>query len=113
MIADAVSRARQRDLIIVTTSSACNDPGQRDLVAALGATGRPMLVVALRDAYDIACLPGIDSYLATYSSASVSIESALRVITGENPARGKLPVDITDPADPGTVIYPYGTGLGG
>jgi len=109
----AVEQARQRDLIIVTTSSAWNDPGQRDLVAALRATGRPMLVVALRDAYDIAFLPGIDSYLATYSCASVAIESALRVITGENPARGKLPVDIADPEDPGRVIYPCGTGLAG
>ena len=68
MIDDAVAQARQRDLIIVTTSSAWNDPGQRDLVAALRATGKPVLVVALRDAYDIAYLPGIDSYLATYSS---------------------------------------------
>jgi beta-N-acetylhexosaminidase len=109
MIDDAVAQARQRDLIIVTTSSAWKDPGQRDLVAALRATGKPVLVVALRDPYDIAYLPGIDSYLAAYSSAPVAIESALRVITGGIRAHGKLPVDITDPENPHEVIHPYGT----
>ncbi len=111
IIAGAVAQARQRDLIIVTTSSAWKDIGQRDLVAALRATGKPVLVIALRDAYDIASLEGVDSYLATYSSTSVAVESALRVITGEKRARGRLPVDITDPEDPDTIVYPYGTGL--
>ena len=107
----AVAAARQHDLIVVATSSAWKDPGQRELVSALRATGKSVLVVALRDAYDIASLKGIDSYIATYSSTTVAVESAVRVITGENRARGKLPVDITDPADPTSVVYPFGTGL--
>ena len=97
--------------IVITTSAAWNDAGQRDLVAALVATGKPVLVVALRDAYDIAHLDGVQSYVATYSSTTVAVESALRVITGENKARGRLPVDITDPDHPDTVLYPFGTGL--
>jgi beta-N-acetylhexosaminidase len=111
MIDQAVAQARRHDLIIVTTYSAWKDKGQRDLVAALRSTGQPVLVIALRDAYDIASLEGIDSYLATYSSTSVAVESALRVITGENRARGRLPVDITDPEDPATIVYPFDTGL--
>ena len=97
--------------IVITTSAAWNDAGQRDLVAALVATGKPVLVVALRDAYDIGHLDGVQSYVATYSSTTVAVESALRVITGENRARGRLPVDITDPHHLDTVIYPIGTGL--
>jgi beta-N-acetylhexosaminidase len=109
-ITQTVAASAGASQIVITTSAAWNDAGQRDLVAALVATGKPVLVVALRDAYDIAHLDGVQSYVATYSSTTVAVESALRVITGENKARGRLPVDITDPDHPNTVIYPLGTG---
>ena len=110
-IASAVARAESSDQIVVTTSAAWNSTAQQQLVAALRATGKPVLVVALRDAYDIGHLDGVQSYLVTYSSTTVAVESALRVITGENKARGRLPVDIPDPDQPGTVLFPFGTGL--
>ena len=110
-IASAVAKADGSDQIVVTTSAAWNSTAQQQLVAALRATGKPVLVIALRDAYDIGHLDGIESYLVTYSSTTVAVESALRVITGENKARGKLPVDIPDPDQPGTVLFPFGTGL--
>jgi beta-N-acetylhexosaminidase len=111
VVADAVAKSAGAEQIVITTSAAWRDSGQQRLVAALQATGKPVLVIALRDAYDIAHLDGIDSYVATYSATGVAVESALRVITGENRARGKLPVDITEPDSPGTVLYPFGTGL--
>lgn len=110
-VADAVAQATAHDLVIVTTYSAWKYPQQQDLVTALRATGKPVLVVALRDPYDIAVLDGIESYLATYSPNAVAIESALRVIRGQNPARGLLPVDVVDPAAPDTIVHPFGTGL--
>lgn len=110
-IAAAAARAKNAEQIVVTTSAAWNSSAQQQLVAALRATGKPVLVVALRDAYDIGHLDGVQSYLVTYSSTTVAVESALRVITGENKARGKLPVDIPDPDRPGTVLFPFGTGL--
>jgi beta-N-acetylhexosaminidase len=110
-VATAVGKAQESDQIVVTTSAAWNSPAQQQLVAALVATGKPVLVIALRDAYDIGHLDGITSYLVTYSSTTVAVESALRVVTGENRARGKLPVDIPDPDRPGTALYPFGTGL--
>jgi beta-N-acetylhexosaminidase len=110
-IASAAAKAQGSDQIVITTSAAWNSTAQQQLVAAVRATGKPVLVVALRDAYDIGHLDGVESYLVTYSSTTVAVESALRVITGENRARGRLPVDIPDPARPGTVLYPFGTGL--
>ena len=89
-IAQAVQASANAEQIVITTSAAWNDAGQRDLVTALLATGKPVLVVALRDAYDIAHLDGVQSYVATYSSTTVAVESALRVITGEKKARGNL-----------------------
>ena len=70
-------RPKASDQIVVTTSAAWNSTAQQQLVAALRATGKPVLVVALRDAYDIGHLDGIQSYLATYSSTPVAVESAL------------------------------------
>ena len=75
--------------------------GQQRLVKALVATGTPVVVVAVRDPYDIAYLPGVRTYLATYSYSPVAIEAAARVITGEvapdghaagRRARGRRPV---------------------
>ena len=75
-------------------------PRQQKLVSALRATGKPVLVVALRDPYDIAYLGDIESYLVTYSYSPVAVESALRVITGENNARGQAARRHPDRATP-------------
>jgi beta-N-acetylhexosaminidase len=116
-IADAVAKAAGQDAVVVTTMKAWDtsvtDPtgGQKRLVAALLATGTPVVVVAVRDPYDIAYLPGVSTYLATYSYSPVAIESAVRVIVGEVAPAGKLPVDIPVAGDPATVLYPFGFGL--
>jgi len=116
-IADAVTKAAGQNAIVVTTMKAWDttvtDPtgGQKKLVAALEATGIPVVVVAVRDPYDIAYLPGVKTYLATYSYSPVAIESAVRVIVGEVAPTGKLPVDVPVAGDPATVLYPFGFGL--
>ncbi|MFE1025778.1 hypothetical protein ACFW5I_14615 [Streptomyces sp. NPDC058818] len=67
-------------------------------------------MIAVRDPYDMARLPGTRTYLATYSYAPVSLESAVRVLHGEIQRRGRLPV--TAPRADGTgARYPYGHGL--
>jgi len=85
--------------------------GQKKLVAALLATGKPVVVVAVRDPYDIAYLPNVKTYLATYSYSPVAIESAARVIVGEVVPTGKLPVDIPVSGDPTTALFPFGFGM--
>ncbi|MET8153665.1 glycoside hydrolase family 3 protein [Actinoplanes sp. NPDC049668] len=109
-IAEAVAAARTHDLTVVLTSRAWDttvaDPGgrQQALVRALVAAGKPVVVVAVRDPYDIAALPEVTTYLATYSFTGVAMESLAKVLLGAAPPRGKLPVEI-----PGS--YPYGHGL--
>jgi beta-N-acetylhexosaminidase len=109
-IAEAVTAAGTHDLTVVLTSRAwdttVSDPQARQqaLVRALVATGRPVVVVAVRDPYDIAHLPGVSTYLATYSFTPVAMESLARVLLGVTAPRGKLPVEI-----PG--LYPFGHGL--
>ena len=116
-IAEAVAGAAGQDAVVVTTMKAWDtsvtDPagGQQRLVKALVATGTPVVVVAVRDPYDIAYLPGVRTYLATYSYSPVAIEAAARVITGEVAPTGTLPVDVPVAGAPSQVLFPFGSGL--
>ena len=116
-VASAVAAASTQDAVVVTTMKAWDtsvtDPrgGQQKLVKQLLATGRPVIVVATRDPYDIAYLTQAPTYLATYSYSPVAIEAVARVIGGKVAPTGKLPVDIPVAGDPTTVLYPFGHGL--
>jgi beta-N-acetylhexosaminidase len=112
-IAEARRAAAERnDLVIVVTNRAWSSPAQQRLVAELVATGKPVIVTAVRDPYDIAHLSGVDTYVATYSYAGVSLRALAKVLFGEVNPRGRLPVDIPSAGDPGTTLYPFGHGLG-
>ncbi|QIM23244.1 glycoside hydrolase family 3 protein [Phycicoccus sp. HDW14] len=116
-VAAAVAAAAGRDAVVVTTMKAWDTTvtdkkaGQQKLVAALRATGVPVVVVATRDPYDIAYLGDTETYLATYSYSPVALQAAARVIAGAVQPTGKLPVDIPAAGDPATVLYPFGFGL--
>ncbi len=107
-IEQAVAAARDSDLVVVSTMNA--SAAQQALVAALLATGRPVVVAGVRNPYDIAALPGAPTYLATYGYTAAQLESLTRVLFGEvNPA-GRLPVAIPR-ADGSGILYPFGHGL--
>ncbi|WP_353952383.1 glycoside hydrolase family 3 protein [Knoellia sp. S7-12] len=116
-IASSVAAAAGKDYVVVNTMKAWDTAvtdkkaGQQRLVKALQDTGVPVIVVATRDPYDIAYLPGTRTYLATYSYNAVSMESAAKIITGAVAPTGKLPVDIPTKGDPNVVLYPFGHGL--
>ncbi|WP_242909819.1 glycoside hydrolase family 3 protein [Actinomadura terrae] len=118
-IAQTLAAARDQDLLVAVTNRAWdvkdesphNGPGQRDLVKALAATGKPLIVVAARDPYDIAWFPEAPTYLATYSATAEALRSTAKVLYGETAPRGRLPVTITAADDPGTVLYRFGHGL--
>jgi beta-N-acetylhexosaminidase len=116
-IADAVAKARANDVTVVLTQKAWDTKvtdklgKQQKLVKALLATGRTVIVVAVRDPYDIAYFDEAPTYLATYSYAGVSMESLTKVLYGEIAPTGKLPVDIPVAGQPTTALYPFGHGL--
>ena len=118
VVASAVTAAQDQQVVVVTTYKAWDTAvtdkraGQQRLVAALRATGKPVVVVAVGDAYDIASLGDAPTYLTTYSSSPVALVAAARVITGAVAPTGKLPVDIPVAGDPSRVLYPFGHGLG-
>ncbi|HWS37769.1 MAG TPA: glycoside hydrolase family 3 N-terminal domain-containing protein [Actinoplanes sp.] len=96
----AAAAARRHDLTVVLSYNG----QQQALVAALLKTGKPIVVVAVRNPYDLTGLPGVTTYLTTYGYTDVSMRSLATVLTGTTPPRGRLPVAI-----PG--LHPYGHGL--
>ncbi len=110
-IAAAVTRAKASDQVVVATNKAWTSAGQQKLVKQLIATGKPVVVVAVRDPYDIAYFTDAPTYLATYSTTAISVESLARVLFGEVQPAGLLPVAIPTAGDPGTDLYPFGHGL--
>jgi beta-glucosidase-like glycosyl hydrolase len=98
------------DVIVVATSNAVSDPAQQRQVAALAASGKPVVVVATGLPYDLGLFPGAAAALATYSGSGASVAAAAAVLAGQYRPTGRLPVSI--PAASGGTAFPYGTGLG-
>jgi len=103
LIAQAVAAAREADVTVVTTFNAWSDPTQTALVAALLATGKPIVVAAVGTPYDLASFPSAKTFVAAYGYQPPSLAALAAVLRGEAPAPGRLPVTIED-------LYPYGSG---
>lgn len=99
--------ATSADVVVVTTLNARGGTATRVRVAR----GRPVVVAALGEPYDLGRLPATGrtpgrAELATYSSSAVSVEALGRVLTGAVKPTGRLPVTI-----PGGARFGHGLGL--
>jgi beta-N-acetylhexosaminidase len=110
-IAKAVAAAGDADAVVVGTYNVTATSSQKTLVERLVATGVPVIAVAIRNPYDVAQLPGVGAYLASYSWTDVELRAAARVIAGMVGPRGRLPVPVQRADDPAQVLYPIGYGL--
>jgi beta-N-acetylhexosaminidase len=117
----ALAEAAANDLVVVATVNAASvdlntglpttsAAAQQALVKALLATGKPVVVSAMRNPYDISYLTEAPTDLATYGYTAASMESLTRVLFGEINPRGKLPVTIPR-KDGSGALYPFGHGL--
>ena len=116
-IADALAAAGDADLTVVLTNKAWDtevtdkQAKQQKLVNALLDTGRPVIVIPVRDPYDVAYFPAAPTTLVTYGTAAVSMEALAKVLYGEIAPAGKLPVAIPAQPDPAQTLHPFGHGL--
>ncbi|MDQ1038497.1 beta-N-acetylhexosaminidase [Streptomyces sp. V3I8] len=110
-VAKAVAAAQDVDAVLVGTYNVTAASSQRTLVEQLLATGRPVVALAIRNPYDVAHLPGVKAYLASYSWTDVELRAAVRVLAGRAGPRGRLPVPVQRADDPARVLYPVGHGL--
>jgi beta-N-acetylhexosaminidase len=111
VIAQAVAAARAADVTVVTSYNVWGDVTQQNLVAALLATGKPIVVAAVGGPYDIAYFPAASTYLAAYGYQSPSVNALADVLTDRAVAAGRLPVTIRTP-DGQQVLFRYGSGRG-
>ncbi|MFJ2570040.1 glycoside hydrolase family 3 protein [Streptomyces halstedii] len=112
-IDQAVTAATGKDAVVVGTYGVTATSSQRTLVAALAATGVPVICLAIRNPYDIAHLTGTGyaASLATYSWTDVELRAAVRVIAGRARPKGRLPVPVRRADAPEQTLYPVGFGL--
>jgi beta-N-acetylhexosaminidase len=89
-----------------TPGAGPGDPAGRLLLGILNAAGARTVVVAVGSPYVALGYPTIGTYLCTLSSVPVSERSAVRVLFGEIPARGRLPVTLPGLAARGDGISP-------
>ncbi|WP_425434636.1 glycoside hydrolase family 3 protein [Lentzea xinjiangensis] len=101
----ALAAAAKADKIVVLTNNLSTRPAQLDLLDKLVATGKPVIAVATGNPYDVAH-GNAKTWLATYSTTTVSIEALARILLGEATPQGKLPVEV-----PGPTPYPLGHGV--
>jgi beta-N-acetylhexosaminidase len=117
----AVAAAQSADLVVVSTNNAyavdantgqltAAAAAQTRLVRALLATGKPVVVAAMRNPYDVASFPEAPTVLDTYGYTPDQVESLVRVLFGEVNPSGLLPVSIPRLGGSGE-LFPLGHGL--
>lgn len=99
-----VARAHPERPLIITLAGAQADSAQAQLVNRLLAEGVPLIVVAVRDPYDLLSVPTAPTMLATYASPPPTLRALAVVLQGGATPRGRLPVEL-----PG--LFAVGAGL--
>lgn len=92
---------REHDKIVIFVEDALLNPRQIDLIQA--APPEKTIVVAMSLPYDLEAVPEISTPMAIYNSLTVSHIAACRVLFGDHPIQGRLPVAVGD--------YPTGSGI--
>lgn len=103
-IENAVEKAEKADTVIITSYTANTNKAQQQMVKQIQETGKPVIVAALRNPYDLMVFPEVDAYINTYSYLDVSVEALAKVMVGDVNPFGELPVTL-----PG--LYEMGHGL--
>jgi beta-N-acetylhexosaminidase len=86
--------AKNFKAIIVGTLTVKRDDQQVRLVEALYKENKQIAVIATRSPYDIAYLPGIPAYIATYEFTTPALQLAVEALLGTEKVKGKLPVTL-------------------
>jgi beta-N-acetylhexosaminidase len=97
-------RLRPFDLVVVGTLAAHMQPAQAALAAAVLATGKPTVTVALRTPWDLLAYPSARTHICSYGNLPPSMEALAAAMFGEAPFEGRLPVAIAG-------HHPHGHGL--
>lgn len=92
-ILQVLAEAQKYEKLVFSTCNGHLFHGQIALAEALAAMGKPMMVVALRNPYDIPLLPACTCKIAAYDYTTASFQSLEAVFRGES-MTGILPVKL-------------------
>jgi beta-N-acetylhexosaminidase len=84
----------ESDFFIIATVNAHPDEQQAELVRCLISSGRRVIVIAVRNPYDLQAFPQLRTYIVTYEYTRPALVAAVRVLFGEQHAQGHLPVSM-------------------
>ncbi|MFI5347810.1 MAG: glycoside hydrolase family 3 N-terminal domain-containing protein [Elusimicrobiota bacterium] len=104
-VAAALKAAGKADVVLIGTSE-WGPPSrlQTDTTRKLLALGKPVVLASLMNPYDLRYWPEAKTALATYGITPAAMDALARLLFGEVPPRGRLPVTV-----PG--LYPRGAGM--
>jgi beta-N-acetylhexosaminidase len=89
-----LAAAAGSEQLVVGTYNARFNPAQTELVRALQALRKPLVVVALRVPYDLLEMPFVSTFVAAYESRPLALQSAAKALLGLIPMKGRLPVTL-------------------
>ena len=89
-----LEKLKAYDVVVVATMDAFRLPEQAEFVRSVLALGKKVVVAALRLPYDLMAFPEAQTYLCTYGIQEPSMFALAKILFGEIPAQGKLPVSI-------------------
>ncbi|HEX9133943.1 MAG TPA: beta-N-acetylhexosaminidase [Ktedonobacteraceae bacterium] len=84
----------ESDIFIVATVNAHLDEQQAELVRRLVSSERRIIVMAVRNPYDLQAFPQLRTFLVTYEYTRPALVAAVRVLFGEQQVLGHLPVSM-------------------
>jgi beta-N-acetylhexosaminidase len=79
-------------IVGTVTSSPCSQ--QQSLIQRLYEQNKPLIVVSMRSPYDLAYLPNVPVYMATYEASVPALQMAAKAIYGLEHVSGKLPITL-------------------
>ncbi|MCR8645527.1 beta-N-acetylhexosaminidase [Paenibacillus sp. N1-5-1-14] len=103
-IEDIVQVASGAEQIVIGTYNAHLFPQQQLIVKQLQQLGKPLIVVALRNPYDLQLFDNVSTYVAIFENRPMALQSVAKFLSGRIEAKGKLPVTISE-------LYPAGWGV--
>lgn len=101
-VAEALPSARRAVAGQSGGSAGLSQDGSNILASLIQTAGDRTIVAAFGNPYIGTSIPGIGTYLCTFSNANVSANSLTRALFGEIPIHGRLPVTLPGIAERGT-----------
>lgn len=94
-VKEILDRAKTADTVIVGTYNANLNEGQANAVNEMLKVNKNIIVVSLRNPYDILMFREVPVYICAYEYTPLSVNSVIRILDGTEKAVGRLPVRLT------------------